>query len=405
MFMSSAFGQILLDDCQTKARQNFPLIKQYELIELSKEYTVSNANKSYLPQLDVTLIAGVVSGFPTFGAPGSTPSSSAEFHLISVLQLNQVIWDGGITKARKGVIESSAEMQVAELEVSLFALEQRVNNLFFGILLIDEQMHQIEILISTLLRNRKRVEIAVENGTAFKSDIDEIQVEIINAEQKMVELSANRDAYISILSAMIGEPIEKDVSFERPEAEEAFLALENIRPELSLFQNQENLINAQSAIDKSMLYPKIGLLAFGTFIQPGIEFGASQLDNIFVGGLSVNWSLGALYKNGNNKKLSELNLQKVGVQKETFLFNNNLELTQTRLEMKKYQTLLEQDKEILALKIRIREAYDTKYENGISTMSELLDRTNDESIARQNLIVHEIRYLMKAYQYKNKTGN
>jgi len=405
IYSGVAYGQITLKECQQKARDNYPLIKQYELIEQSKEYTLSNANKAYLPQLDVTLIGGVISGLPSFSPPGTESSSSTELNMISILQFNQIIWDGGITKAKKDITRASSEMEKADLEVSLFALEERVNNLFFGILLIDEQIQQMQILKSTMLRNMKRVEIAVENGTAFKSDIDEIKVEVINTDQKMEELSSNRNVYVNVLAAMIGEPIDPEAKFTRPEVDDTFLTLENNRPELRLFQNQENLIEAQSAIDKSMLYPKIGILGLGAFIQPGVAFGTSQLENIFVGGLSVNWSLGGLYKNGNNKKLSEINMQKVAVQKETFLFNNNLELTQTQLELKKYKTLLDQDMEILTLKSRIKNAYDVKYENGISTMSELLDRTNDESVAQQNLIVHEIQYLMKAYQYKNKSGN
>jgi len=402
---SSAFGQVTLEECQTKARENFPLIKQYELIEKSKEYTLSNSNKAYLPQLDVTIIGGVISGLPSFSPPGTESSSSVDLNAITILQLNQTIWDGGITKAKKDITEASSEMEKADLEVSLYFLEERINNLFFGILLIDEQVKQMEILKSTMLRNMKRVEIAVENGTAYKSDIDEIKVEVINIDQKMEELTSNRNAYVNVLAAMIGQLIDKNATFSKPQVDEDFIALENNRPELRLFQNQENLIEAQSAIDKSMLYPKIGLLGFGTFIQPGVDFGASTLNNIFVGGLSINWSLGALYKNGNNKKLTDINLQKVAVQRETFLFNNHLELTQTQLELEKYKTLLVQDKEILVLKSSIKKAYDVKYENGISTMSELLDRTNDESVAQQNLIVHEIQYLMKAYQYLNKSGN
>jgi len=401
----SAFGQVTLEECQTKARENFPLIKQYELIEKSKEYTLSNSNKAYLPQLDVTIIGGVISGLPSFSPPGTESSSSVDLNAITILQLNQTIWDGGITKAKKDITEASSEMEKADLEVSLYFLEERINNLFFGILLIDEQVKQMEILKSTMLRNMKRVEIAVENGTAYKSDIDEIKVEVINIDQKMEELTSNRNAYVNVLAAMIGQSIDKNATFSKPQVDEDFIALENNRPELRLFQNQENLIEAQSAIDKSMLYPKIGLLGFGTFIQPGVDFGASTLNNIFVGGLSINWSLGALYKNGNNKKLTDINLQKVAVQRETFLFNNHLELTQTQLELEKYKTLLVQDKEILVLKSSIKKAYDVKYENGISTMSELLDRTNDESVAQQNLIVHEIQYLMKAYQYLNKSGN
>lgn len=398
-------GQVRLEDCQQLARENYPMIQQYELIEMTREYTLSNANKNYLPSLDVTLIGGVISGFPSFSAPGEASSSSSDMQLISVVQLNQPIWDGGITKAQKEVVQANSEIEKSELEISLYALEERINNLFFGILLIDEQISQLEILKSSMQINLDRVNIAVENGTAYKSDIDEIQVEMINIDQRMEELRSNRNAYINVLGAMTGRNIEASSDFERPEVVDDFMQLENNRPELRRFQSQEEMIQAQRHIDRSVLYPKVGLLGFATLIEPGIDFGASTIDNIFVGGLSLNWSLDGLYRNGNNKKLTELNLQKVAVQKETFLFNNELELTQTRLDLNKYRNLVEQDREILELKTRIKDAYELKYENGISTMSELLNRTNDESAARQNLVIHEIQYLMKAFQYKNRTGN
>jgi outer membrane protein TolC len=403
--MHVLLGQISLESCQSMARENYPLIRQYELIEKSKGYTLSNANKMYLPQLDVTIIGGAISGLPSFSPAGTESSSSVDLNVISILQINQTIWDGGITKAKKAVIEANSEMEKARLAVSLYALQDRVNNLYFAVLLIDEQIEQLEILTTTLFRNKKRIEIAVENGTAYKSDIDEIQVEIINTAQKSDELRANRKAYIHVLSAMVGEPISESTKLIKPEVDDDLLVLENQRPELELFQQQENLIAAQSKIDKSMLYPKIGLLGFGTFIQPGVDFGPSKLNNIFVGGLSLNWSIGGLYTHGNNKNITDMKHGEVQTQRETFLFNNNLELTQTQIELQKYKALLDQDREILKLKSSIKNAYEVKYENGISTMSELLDKTNEESLAKQHLIVHEIQYLMKAYQYLNKSGN
>lgn len=403
--MHVLLGQVSLESCQSMARENYPLIRQYELIEKSKGYTLSNANKMYLPQLDVTIIGGAISGLPSFSPAGTESSSSVDLNVISILQINQTIWDGGITKAKKEVIEANSEMEKARLAVSLYALQDRVNNLYFAVLLIDEQIEQLEILTTTLFRNKKRIEIAVENGTAYKSDIDEIQVEIINTAQKSDELRANRKAYIHVLSAMVGEPISESTKLIKPEVDDDLLVLENQRPELELFQQQENLIAAQSKIDKSMLYPKIGLLGFGTFIQPGVDFGPSRLNNIFVGGLSLNWSIGGLYTHGNNKNITDIKHGEVQTQRETFLFNNNLELTQTQIELQKYKALLDQDREILKLKSSIKNAYEVKYENGISTMSELLDKTNEESLAKQHLIVHEIQYLMKAYQYLNKSGN
>jgi outer membrane protein TolC len=325
--------------------------------------------------------------------------------MITLLQLNQVIWDGGITKARKTMIEASSEIEKAELEVSLYALEDRINNLFFGVLMIDEQIVQLQLLKSRLERNKKRVEVAVENGTAFNSDVDEIQVEIINVNQRLNELRFNRSSFIKVLSLMTGTTIDSQGQFIRPSAIENYATLENNRPELTLLNNRLTLLQAQQSINKATLYPKIGVMGFATFIQPGVDFGTSQIQNVLVAGISLNWTIGELYRNSNNKKLTEVNLSKVNVQRETFLFNTSLTLSQVENDLNKLRALIDQDKEILRLKSGIRKSYDTKYENGVSTMSELLDKVNEESVAKQQLIMHEIEYLKKIYEYQNKSGN
>ncbi len=402
-FQSNA-QTLTIEACQDSALANYPLIQQFALIEKSKELTISNANKAYLPQFDITLIGGIVEGMPSFAPPG-TEESSINTQLITIGQLNQVIWDGGMTKASKGIITANSEIEKADLEVSLYQLKDRVNNLYFGILLIDEQMAQFDLLTETLKRNQKRVQNAIENGTAFKSDEDELKVEMINVQQKKDELRYNKLAYIKVLSAMTAEEIAEDAVFTRPVFGNTIEDLSVHRPELMKFNSQRALINSQAALNKATLMPKFGVMGFGVFLTPGVDFGASNLNNIIVAGLSLNWQLTPLYKNGNNKKLTEISLQGVQNQEDTFLFNTNLELSQTDMELEKFRKLLAQDRELLTLKSSIKEAYIVKQENGIATMSDMLDRINDENVTKQNMIMHEIQYLMKAYQYLNKSGN
>ena len=396
---------LTIEACQDSALKNYPLIHQFGLIEQSKELTLSNANKAYLPSFDITLIGGIIEGMPTFAPPGSEPTSSSNMNLITVGQLNQVIWDGGMTKASKGIIEANSEIEKADLQVNLYQLKDRVNNLYFGVLLIDEQIAQLDLLNETLKRNQKRIQKAIENGTAFKSDEDELRVELINIEQKQSELRYNKLAYMKVLSAMIGQEIHEDAVFTRPMFGETIKDLSILRPELLKFNSQRALIDAQARLNKATLIPKFGFLGFGVFLTPGVDFGTSQLTNLLVAGFSVNWKLSPLYKNGNNKKLTQLNLQRIQNQEETFLFNTNLELSQTDMELEKLRKLIGQDLEILELKQSIKEAYTVKYENGIATMSAMLDRINEENVTKQNMIMHEIQYLMKAYQYLNKSGN
>lgn len=402
---SISSAQLNLDSCHAKARNNYPLIQQFDLIEQSKELTISNANKAYLPSLDINIIGGVIAGMPSFAAPGGEAESSAQGNLISVIQVNQLIWDGGMTKANKEMIAANAEIEKADVEVNLYTLKERINNLYFGILLIDEQSTQLDLLIESLERNKKRIQLAVENGTAYTSDVSELQVELINLQQKKVELAHNRQAYVAVLAAMIGEEITTEEKLEMPIFSNSIDSLSNQRPELSKFENQRNMIDAQAKLNKAMLMPKIGLLGFGVLLNPGVDFGSSTITDLVVAGVSLSWSLSPLYKNGNNKKNSQISLQRVQNQEETFLFNTNLALTQSKNELEKYSALLENDDQIVALKSSIKEAYITKYDNGIATMSEMLDKIMDESVAKQNRTLHEIQYLMTAYQYLNKSGN
>ncbi len=401
----SSFAQLSLDSCQAKARRNYPLIQQYGLIDQTTEFTLSNANKAFLPQLSFNIIGGIVDGFPSFETPGTTQGSNSDFQLISVVQLNQAIWDGGATKASKELAKANAEIEKADVDVALYQIRERVNNLYFGILLIEAQLEQNSIYFENLERNAKRIQIAVENGTAYKSDLDEIKVELLNAEERTTELVYNKAAYNKVLSAMIGERIPLDLSLKEPEMELLDLDAAIGRPELSLFANQKALIDARSQLNKSTLYPKIGVLGFGTFLNPGIQFGTSDIDRILVAGLNVSWNISGLYRNGNNKKLDELGLKRIHNQEETFVFNTNLQLNQTQVELQKYQELIQKTKEVVLIKERIKKAYEVKYENGVTTMTQLLDKTNEENLAKQKLIMQEILYLQKQYQYKYKSGN
>lgn len=397
-------AQLTLEYCQTHARENYPLVNQYNLIEKSEEFTLSNATKAYYPQLSVTAIAGKMDGLPEISLPGQV-SSSNNYNLISIVQLNQTIWDGGITSANKDIISAESKIGKADLDVTFHKLKDRINNLYFGILLIDENINLIKIYRDNLERNLELVKVAVENGTAYKTDIDEINVELLNSDKSIAELKSNRSAYIKMLSSFIEKDISKNEYLTKPTIKDNYVSLAIKRPELSLLQNQKELVNAKYGISKSSLYPKIGLMGIGVFLEPGVDFAGSEVTRLLVGGLNLSWDIGGLYKNSNNNQLKKISLDRIKSSEETFLFNTNLELTQAQNEIEKLKILIDKDAEILELKTKIRNSYETKYKNGVTTMTELLTKTNDENAANQEKILHEIQYLMKTHEYINLTGN
>ena len=401
-----AKAQITINECQEMAKANYPLIKQYDLIEKSTEYTLSNAGKAYLPQISLTAIGGyIINGLPAVSAPGQPASDPSKVQMIGIGQINQVLWDGGATRAQKDIARASAEVDKSNIDVSLFAIRERVNQVYFGILLIDEQLKQLDIMNDNLSRSLEKVKLSKENGLAYQSDVDEIKSEIFNLEQKRIEFTFTRKGYIQMLSLLTGRQFEETSKLEKPLMAEFSESLQINRPELTMYANQLKLIEAQAEINKVTLMPKIGLMGAGIFIGPGINFGSSTINNLGIVGLNMSWKIDGLYKNANNKNLDYIKTERIINQQETFTFGNNLQLTQAASEIEKQRQIIENDDEIVKLKGDITKSYQVRFDNGMCTMNDLINAMNKESEARANQALHSVQQLMGVYNYKTISGN
>ncbi len=399
---SQAFAQLSLEECQRLARENYPMIKQLNLIEKSKEMNLSNAAKAYLPQLSITGMAALIEGMPEISM-GSVASESHNHQFVGIANLTQTIWDGGSTRAQKKITTASAEVEKQNIEVLLYEINERINQLYFGILLIDEQLKQVDILDDNLARNLKRAEIARQNGTAYQSDLDAIKVEMLNSEQSRINLNAQRNAYVQVLSIMINKEVSAETTLSVP----AQIASSNSinRPELQLYEQQRQLYDAQNSAITSRYMPKIGLAGYAIGMTPGINLASSKMDHLLMAGINISWNIGWLYTKKNDRSLIQTNKLKVDAQQETFLFNTKLELKQTDNQIERYKQLMQKDDEIVRLRESIKRASETKYENGAYTMTDLLMDINAENLARQNKALHEIEYLMNMYSRKITSGN
>ncbi|MGG7035777.1 MAG: TolC family protein [Flavobacterium sp.] len=406
LFFCTVNGQTTIDSCQKKAMANYPLIKQYDLIAKSSEYTVSNANKAYLPQISLTGIGGYIfGGLPEFSIPGSTPAEQNKAQFIGIAQINQTLWDGGATKNQKNIIKTTAEVEKSSVDISLFSIRERVNQVYFGILIIDEQNKQLDILYEDLKLRLNKVRLSKENGLAYSSDVDQVKAEMLNLEQRKIEFTYTRKGYIQMLSYLIGQQLDEDIKLEKPAMYDFVENLENNRPELNLYSNQLKLIESRSGMNQVSNMPKIGLIGAGVMIQPGMNFGPSSFNGLALAGLSLSWSTAGLYKNSNNKDLDKVEIAKINNQKETFLFNNKLQLTQTNSDIEKQKAIIAKDDEIVKLKSGIKKSYQVMYDNGMCAMNDLILAMNKENEAIGNQALHQIQLLMSIYNYKTISGN
>ena len=406
-----------IETCQEKAKENYPLVKQYGLIEQTAQYNINNANKGYLPQLSLSAKAtyqSAVTQIPSSlgdvlskltGKPFSFPALPKDQYQ-AVIEASQVIWDGGVISTQKKITSQSSEVEKQKLEVDLYALKDRVNQLFFGILLLNEQLKQNDILKNDLLTNYNRLNAYKQNGIANQADLDAIKVEQLNADQRESDMISTKKSFVIMLSALTGIVINDQTELSKPLPDLSILkASSNLRPEIKLFEAQNNLYESQKSLINAGNLPKIGAFVQGGYGQPGLNMFTTGFSPFYIGGIRLSWNISGLYSQKNNVSKLELNKKSVDIQKETFLFNNNLVTQQQQTEIEKIQSTISNDDEIIRLRQNIKKATSAKMENGTASVSDLIRDINAENQAQQLKSLHEIQLLMNLYQLKNNINN
>jgi outer membrane protein TolC len=395
---------ITVEECFRKARANYPLIKQHDLIEKSKEYNISNLQKTFLPQI----VTGVQASYQTdvitlpVNIPGIPTVSKEQYR--ATVDISQTLWDGGIVKSQKELAQASSSVERQSVEVEMYPVVEQVCNLYFGTILTEERMKQLDILKDNLEISLNIARAMQKNGVAIASDIDVLTVEILNTRQKKTEAVRLKTAYIEMLSSLINEPVNglspvRAIN-EFPDLQDTEIS----RPEISLFERQLSLIEARESMINSKNMPHFSLFVQGGYGRPGLNMLSDKFDFWGIGGVRMSWYFGNLYTKNNEKRITGIDREKIRNREETFKSNINRQLMQIRNETESYGELMKSDEEIIALREKVRIASEKKYSNGVCTVNDLIKDINAENLARQNRAIHETLYLMCVYRYKNVAG-
>jgi outer membrane protein TolC len=396
---------LTIEDCYSMAEQNYPLIKQRELITKTKEYSLQNLSKGFLPQASINGQAtyqSAVTQVPIHLPGLEIPTISKDQYKIYG-ELNQSLFDGGIIRGQKQTQEVNAIIEEQRLDVELYKLKERINQLFFGVLLVDEQIKQVELLRNDIQLGLRKAEALVNNGTAFKSSVDILRAELLKANQRTIELDAMRKAYLDMLELFINRTIGDQETFVKPPA--PVLSQETNRPEVMLYNYQTQNLDVQNRLLSARNLPKLSLFVQGGYGRPALNMLSNDFKSYYIGGLRLSWSLAGLYTLKNDRAVLDLTRQNIESQKQTFLFNTNLTLKQQNSEVNKYSKLLSSDDEIVDLRTRIKNTSSAQLENGVINANDYLREVSAEDQARQNKIIHEIQLLMAQYAQQTIAGN
>ena len=402
---SQEIQTLTIENCYALASEHYPLAKQRELILKSRDYNIENISKGYLPQVNIVGQASYQSEVTQ--VPIQLPNTA-----IPVLdkdqykiygEINQVVYDGGMIKQQKLSQESKSLVEAQKLEVELYKLKERINDLYFGILLVNEQLRQNALKKDDIALGIKKTEAQLANGTVFRSSLDILKAEYLTVSQQTLTLLSNKKAYLNMLALFLNKPLDDNTLLVTPVP--PVLSTQNNRPELGLFEQQAKNIDIQQQAITIKNIPKLNLFFQGGMGKPALNMLSNDFEAYYIGGIRLNWSLFGYYTQRKEKDLLNINKEDISIQKETFLFNTNYQLQQQNEEISRLSGYLISDQEIISLRGSIKKAALAQLENGVSTTSDYLREVNAEDTARQNKILHQIQLLAAQYKVRLTQGN
>jgi len=404
-------AQVTLEKCQSLAREHYPEVAQYDLISLSENYNISNAARSWIPQITLSGQATYQNAVATFpeqfssmiALQGVELSGLAKDQYKIALDVNQTIWDGGASKANKAIAKAEAQEQRLTSDVNIYALNQRVNDLYFGMLLLDENYSTCESKREVLDRNYAKIESMCRNGLASKSDLNLIKVEQLQLEQVMDQNRASYDSYRRMLEALTGENLSGK-KLVRP-SEIGTLPVANNRPELKMIDAKMATLEAKDEALNVSLTPKLSAFVQSYYGNPGLDMFASMASRDWtwnaIVGFRVQWNLSSLFTYQGDKRRLDNSRRMLTVQKDIIEFNSNLQAMQENGDILRIRRAIENDQQIVDLRSDIRSAAESQLSNGVADTANLIRRISEETEAINTRNIHEIELLKMEYELKH----
>lgn len=396
----TVFAQISLEECYVLAKNNYPQIKKADLITKTRDYSITNANMGYIPkvlfsarasyQSDVTKIPFDVPYF-------DIPVLSNDQYKISV-DIVQLIWDGGKIEAEKENIKAQSKSEESSLEVQLYNLKYRVNQLFFSILLLDEQLSQNELYAQDLERTYNMVKQSVKNGVANTSDLDAVAIEQVKTKQNKAKIEAVKESYKNALEILTG--INIDNGLIKPEYTE-ITDYTVKRPELTYFSDKIDILEASKKNINASYMPTFDLFFSAGYGRPGLDMLDDSFQPYYIAGIKMDWTIAGFYTGERTKKIIELNKKSLELEKQTFLFNTNIDIQNQQAKIKQIKDTMSYDDEIVKLRTNIKKSSEIKMKQGTITVNDYMREVTAENLAKQGKILHEIELLQAVYEMKN----
>ena len=403
-------AQTTLEQCITLAEENYPLIRKYDLLNRIRTVNLSDINKSWLPQINIYGQGSVQNETPSFpeslsdilSQTGTNISGLDEWQYKIGADISQTLWDGGNARSRRKIERAQDAERQAAVDVQLYTIRKQVEELFFGILLMEEQVKQTQNMQTLLRGNLDKLKAMRKNGTAMQSDVDMVEAQYLSTVQQLAQAESMSRSYRKMLELFVGKGLA-DQELLKPDASIPQDLMPN-RPELRYFEAQIQSNEAKNVGIRASTMPKVGLFAQAYYGYPGFDYFQSMMNHDLsfnlLAGVKISWNIGAFYRKKNDRQKLRLHSEDIAVERDVFLFHTNRETCSKLEEIKALKAVMQEDERIVELREQVRTAAESQLDNGVIDTNALLTKLTDEKQARLTAAYHEIQLLQSIYQLK-----
>jgi len=397
---------ISLNYCRQLALENYPLIKQKDLLSEAAGLRIKNLSTNYFPQLSLNGQAtyqSAVTEIPQISPLMEFPSMSKDQYKIT-LDVNQSIWDGGITSAQKKLETSSLQIDQMNVDVEMAKIKERVNLIYFNILLAQQNEKVVMNIQEELKSKLKKTEAGIKNEVMLQSNADILKAEILKTEQQLIELSNAKSASLKMLSEYINRTLSETTELIIPEGLVMEPVYDNKRLEMQLLDLQLNKLDISKSLINTKVMPRFYAFGQGGYGRPGFNMLSNNFGFFYIVGAKMSWNISGFYQSGREKRIVEIQKNLLNTQKETFDKSLKIASQKDAADITKYKQLISKDNEIIRLRQNITKTASTQLENGVITATEYVTELNAEMMAKLNLELHKIQMKMAEVNYLNSMG-
>lgn len=398
---------VTLKECYKIAYENHPNSKQKDYYKSISSLKLENIGVNFLPQISLrgqatyqSDVTELVVNNPLF----QPPVINKDQYRIT-MDVRQLIYDGSNTSSLKNTETKQVLVDEQKVEVDLFSLKQRINDLYFSVLLYQQRMRINQLLINDLKSRIAETESRVKNELNLPANLYILQAQLIQTEQEMENLNTDREASLKMLSELIGYTIPEKTELEYPQ-HQAVVFDDNLseRPEYKLFDCQKEQLNSYSDVISSRILPKLSAFGQAGLGRPGLNMLDNDFKPFYMVGLSVSWNPINWGADNNEKQIYQINQKIVDSQKETFEKNVKVSLEKYKSDMDKYENLIQKDEELITLREKIVESTYSQLQNGTITSTVYLTELNNKTQSQLMLETHKLQLLQAKINYLTTKG-